>query len=566
MLQDATTSRGGAGLRAKGRRVRGPLTLALCAATLLLAACAPMAPVVPGAGPDAGPRALDVRAASPGTPHASAAASPAPLPDDAPDALTLSPTASLFPLSRYDQRVARWIDTQGPHAHRSVLPPARQDAATAQWKTRYFGAAADIAPSPAAGAHAPAGAFTPDAAPPDDTLASPWQPEVIARLLAPDTGVDLAARVAAGVDHFGAASPHPGFGRNLRPYAADWIAAIRRNVDVAQFTGRHGYLPANRAITTTNAALRLLPTSEPFFYDPRLPGEGYPFDNLEQTILRPATPLYILGRSRDGAWYYVLAPDVSGWVRVDGVGRVDARFVAQWRAAAWRTLGAITGTQVNVTDRAGVFRFAAPIGTVLPLVAARGATRTVMVPALDADRRAQWRLADLDADDVAAMPLPATPANFALLLRRLQSRPYAWGGSDLYNDCSLELKSLFTPFGVWLPRHSSQQVRGPDVVDLPDATAAERIAALREHGRPLLSIVDIGGHVMLYLGNGVVDGRTVPIVYENLWGLSPADGSRRAILGQSAILPLLERFPEDAGLASQAGRRRFRFGSVPAAQ
>lgn len=511
-----------------------------------------------------------------------------------PAALRLSPTASLFALQNYDQDVAHWVDLQEPNADRPILTAAQQTAAVAQLTARYFGAAvgmkagtrrrantaatsATSATSRTAAGTAPASRAQPrpghrpvttpeDASPPVDAPASPWDPQVIDRLLDPDTGVDLAARVTSTVNRFGAASPQPGFGRNLRPYAPDWIESIRRNAQPGQFASQRRYQPGNRAITTTTGALRLLPTSEPFFYDPRLPGEGYPFDNLEQTALRPATPLYILGRSRDGGWLYVLAPDAAGWIRSDSVGRVDARFIAQWRAAAWHALGAITGAQVSVTDRAGVFRFSAPIGTVLPLVAAHGATRTVMTPVLDADHRAQWHLADLAADDVVTMPLAATPANFAMVLRRLQNRPYAWGGSDIYNDCSLELKSLFTPFGVWLPRHSSEQVRGVDVIDLPTATPAARIAALREHGRPWLSVIDIGGHVMLYLGNGLVDGHTVPIVYENLWGLSPADGSRRAILGQSVILPLLEHFPEDTGLASQADRPRFRFGSVPAAQ
>lgn len=559
---------------------RSPVALAgmLCAATFALAACAPATPPRVAQTPAATYRAADTPAAT-HRPAPASSGTASSLSSALPSSSTLSPTASLFPLERYDQDVDRWIDPHGPDIDRPVLSAAQQAAAVVQLKTRYFGAPA--APRPRAHPAHPANpaasrlgretghvaAGMPEIPTPSaDAAASPWEPEVIAHLLDPDTGIDLAARVTATVNRFGAASAQPGFGRNLRPYAPAWIEAVRRNAQAAQFTGQRNYLPGNRAITTTTGALRLLPTSEPFFYDPRLPGEGYPFDNLEQTALRPATPLYILGRSRDGGWLYVLAPDVAGWIRSDSVGRVDARFVAQWRAAAWHALGAVTGAAVSVTDRTGVFRFAAPIGTVLPLVAEHGATRTVMTPVLDADHRAQWRLADLPASDVAAIPLAATPANFAMLLRRLQSRPYAWGGSEIYNDCSLELKSLFTPFGVWLPRHSSEQVRGADVVDLPTATPAARIAALREHGRPLLSVIDIGGHVMLYLGNGMVDGRTVPIVYEDVWGLSPADGSRRAILGQSVILPLLEHFPEDTGLASQADRPRFRFGSVPAAQ
>jgi hypothetical protein len=46
---------------------------------------------------------------------------------------------------------------------------------------------------------------------------------------------------------------------------------------------------------------------------------------------------------------------------------------------------------------------------------------------------------------------------------------------------------------------------------------------------------------MLYLGNTELDGRTVPVVYQDIWGLRTADNSRRAVIGGSVFLPLLLR-------------------------
>jgi hypothetical protein len=63
--------------------------------------------------------------------------------------------------------------------------------------------------------------------------------------------------------------------------------------------------------------------------------------------------------------------------------------------------------------------------------------------------------------------------------------------------------------------------------------------------------------VMLYIGNTTRNGIAVPVVYQDVWGLRPADNSRRAVIGGSVILPLLEHIPEDATLQSLAATPTF---------
>jgi cell wall-associated NlpC family hydrolase len=325
--------------------------------------------------------------------------------------------------------------------------------------------------------------------------------------------------------------------------------------------------------------VRELPTTDPSFYDRHLAGEGYPFDNLQISAVRPGTPLYVLGSSVDGAWHYVQTPDVQGWVRSDGVALADERFVDAWRAATGKTLGAVTVASAPVRDSRGVFRFDAPAGTMLPLLpatpanaarqaaadsvasepgsAAAPALRQLLVPVRDADGHALIRTAALSEAQIAPMPLAATPRHLAMLMKTLIGRPYGWGNSGLYNDCSSELQSIFAAFGVWLPRHSSTQMSAGRMVDLSAPTPAERLDYLAQHGEPFRTLIYIGGHVMLYIGNTTRNGVTVPVVYQDVWGLRPADNSRRAVIGGSVILPLFEHIPEDASLQSLAATRTF---------
>lgn len=479
-------------------------------------------------------------------------------------------TVTLFPIGGYDQNVDHWLEPDSPDYDKPFLSPADQQAHFSALYARYFGT----------GANAP----------------SPWNADYVTTRVYRQQGADIVALQQHRLDKFdntGKSGAALGYGENFRPHDKAWIDAIAQNANVGQFNEAPVYRPERRAIATSNLMVRELPTIDPSFYDHRLAGEGYPFDNLQISAVRPGTPLYVLGGSVDGAWQYVQTPDVQGWVRSDGVAMTGARFIDAWRAATARSLGAVTVASAPVRDSRGVFRFDAPAGTLLPLlppdsVAARKAIRPVaatsarasasqpddsaaipgrrevLVPARDVDGQALIRTAQLSDTQIAPTPLAATPRHLAMLMKMLIGRPYGWGNSGLYNDCSSELQSIFATFGVWLPRHSSTQMSAGRMIDLSASTPAQRLDYLAQHGEPLRTLIYIGGHVMLYIGNTTRQGVAVPVVYQDVWGLRPADNSRRAVIGGSVILPLFEHIPEDATLQSLAGTSTFQISILGA--
>ncbi|WP_206002030.1 SH3 domain-containing C40 family peptidase [Paraburkholderia aromaticivorans] len=480
-------------------------------------------------------------------------------------------TITLFPIAHYDQNVDHWLEPDSPGYDQPFLSPADQQAHFKALYARYFG--------------------TGTAAP------SPWNSNFVTMCVYRQQGADIAAlqqRRVARFDNTGKSGTDIGYGENFRPHDKAWIDAIAQNMNVAQFTQTAVYQTQRRAIATSNLMVRELPTTDPSFYDHHLAGEGYPFDNLQISAVRPGTPLYVLGSSVNGAWRYVQTPDVQGWVRSDGVGMADDRFVDTWRAATGKSLGAVIVASAAVRDSRGVFRFDAPAGTLLPIVPANvarstqakpvandtsntsgsaepAAARQALVPARDADGQALIRTAALSDAQITPAPLAATPRHLAMLMKTLIGRPYGWGNSGLYNDCSSELQSIFAAFGVWLPRHSSTQMNAGRIIDLSSSTPAQRLDYLAQHGEPLRTLIYIGGHVMLYIGNTTRNGSAVPVVYQDVWGLRPADDSRRAVIGGSVILPLFEQIPEDATLQSLAATPTFQIsilgaprGGIPA--
>lgn len=440
-------------------------------------------------------------------------------------------TISLFPLDKYDQTVSNWIKPTDDNYDTPLLSKPIQQKRLEIFYEHYFGSV------------------------------SPWNIDFVTRILqqaAPDDLKTLEKSLLSYFSNENKPDNEIGYGENFRPHSVAWIDAISANLNLSQFD-HLTYQFENRGIAVDNLQARALPTDDVHFYNYKLAGQGYPFDNLQISTLWAGTPVYILGETKDHAWELVITPEYIGWVKSQGIARADSAFVSNWSSAAKTNLVAITQTNTSIANEKGRFLFSSYVGSVFPGVTTADGFQ-LMVPAADEDQNAVVKKAWVSTDVATSMPLTATPHHFATIMQTLISRPYGWGGMYLYNDCSQELKSLFTPFGIWLPRHSSDQVNVGTKVDMTTASADKRLAYLMENGRSFLTLVYISNHVVLYVGNYSNPNKTgamMAMTYQNVWGLSPNPPDRRAIIGKSVLLPMLLEYPEDASLVSEAGKKYF---------
>ncbi|HEY4295848.1 MAG TPA: NlpC/P60 family N-terminal domain-containing protein, partial [Paraburkholderia sp.] len=188
------------------------------------------------------------------------------------DAHATLDTVTLFPMAHYDQNVDHWLDPDSPSYDQTFLSAEVQQTHFRALYARYFGT----------GTSAP----------------SPWNSAYVTMRVYRQQGADIAAlqqRRIGKFDNTGKSGRALGYGENFRPHDKAWIDAIAQNMDVSQFTQTPVYRPERRAIAAGNLMVRELPTTDPSFYDHRLAGEGYPFDNLQISAARPGTPLYVLG-------------------------------------------------------------------------------------------------------------------------------------------------------------------------------------------------------------------------------------------------------------------------------
>lgn len=347
------------------------------------------------------------------------------------------------------------------------------------------------------------------------------------------------------------------YAENFKAHDQIWLSKLSDNMDLSVLASSE-FKEEKRAISVANTYARALPDNAPDFFHASLPGEGFPFDNLQMSAIWVGTPLYVFSVSKDKAWSLVLTPDgYFAWIKSNDIGYVSSAFINRWQAAAQQSLIAVTQTEASIVNDQQQFQFTGFIGSVFPMVERNNLQTSILIPVKNSHNQAIIQIGIINTSASQLMPLVASPKNVIAIINQLKNRPYGWGGAFFFNDCSQELKSLFTPFAIWLPRNSAHQARLSSTLDLSKNNLDERINLLKEKGHPLMTIIYIDGHVMLYVGNKDIDNNATAITYQNIWGMSPESGNKRYVIGRSLFLPLVKYYPENPDASSLANKSKF---------
>ena len=350
------------------------------------------------------------------------------------------------------------------------------------------------------------------------------------------------------------------YAENFQKKDLIWINEMQENIGLAAMNTSR-YQKKKRAIAIHNTAARRLPDAAPDFYHSSIAGQGFPFDNLQNSVIWAGTPLYVMSTTLDKAWSLVLNPEgFLSWVKSEDIAYASESFILQWQKRAKQGMVAISKSGVSILSHNAQFQFMGYIGAVFPLSLKTKRQVSILIPIKSDQGLAKVKIATLDSEDAEIMPRPLSKKNMAGILKQLHNRPYGWGGIFFNNDCSQEMKSIFTPFGIWLPRNSTGQSRLRSSVDLSSLSINARLSYLRQHGHPLLTLIYVDGHIMLYIGKYNIKklGQHTLMTYQNLWGLSSLNNDKRYVLGRSMFFPLLEGYSELPELLPQAAKDHFK--------
>ncbi len=311
-----------------------------------------------------------------------------------------------------------------------------------------------------------------------------------------------------------------GYAENLRPWTDAAWERMRHNAALDEVSGR-----GRAAILVQHADLRLAPTVKPRFARVQGAGQGWPFDDFQQTSAAVGTPLMVYHASRDGAWLLVQSPAAWGWVAADRVAFVDESFEKMWKNAP---LGSVVREGVSLTS-SGAFLALADIGTVLPFSGS-----DVLVPVRGSDSRAGMTRVSVSPEAVVSMPQPLTAQAVAAVGDRMMGGNYGWGGMYGNRDCSAMMRDLFAPFGIWLPRNSAAQARAGSFHSFENMSAEKKMEAILHGAEPFRTLLWLPGHIGLYVGE--FEGE--PVFFHDIWGIRSRlrDGREgRIILGRAVI-------------------------------
>lgn len=326
------------------------------------------------------------------------------------------------------------------------------------------------------------------------------------------------------------------WGENLQPLPSRWVAPVAENMQLAAMT-----LRTQPAISMRRTDLRSLPQIAPLLDNPKIPGSGYPFDLLQESLVGQNTPLNILHVSKDGLWGLVQTPSLArGWVQMQDIARVSHHFMRQWQRAAEHAVTCVLpGATVRSTSR--LSNFNCRLGELYPVAYRQASARRylrILIAVRQLTGLAQIQYAWITRSAVQTWPLTASSQSIARMAQWLMGQPYGWGDLYHFHDCSGSMRDLFAPFAIWLPKYSGLQGQQGEVESLQQLSRQQKRQLITKHAIPFFTLIHIPGHILLYIGTW----KQQVMVWHTPWGLAKRSWwwqpTGRIVLGKTMVSSL----------------------------
>jgi len=274
------------------------------------------------------------------------------------------------------------------------------------------------------------------------------------------------------------------------------------------------------AITIRHTNLKLYPSSDGIYYDPKRTGEGFPFDYNQNSSVHINTPLALSHYSLDKKWVYAQTSFASGWIKVEDIAFVSSDFQTQFRNNDYSIT---VKDNLNLSDDDG-FISLVKMGSIFPI---DPETKKYLLAKKDKKGYAYLSKVTVnDIDIIAHKPIKFNQYNIAYISKQLVGEPYGWGGGYQTRDCSALTKDFFAPFGIYLARNSRQQANnGNEFISLKGLNAKRKQQTILADAKPFRSLLFVPGHITLYLG----ERKGEPIILHNYWGVRLKDGSKKVL-------------------------------------
>ncbi len=336
------------------------------------------------------------------------------------------------------------------------------------------------------------------------------------------------------------------FGENLQPINEAWFEQMRSNGNYESY----GTLN-KKAVSLTYLDLRNFPTRRPVLKDPKIAGEGFPFDYMQNSGIHANEPLFVSHLSKDGEWAYVFTSYATGWVPLRDIAYINDKVAGEWQKA--RQIELISD-HYPIKDYKGDFVFHSRIGMRLALISIKQEEYVALAITAGKNHTATYSKVHIPRNLASETTLLLNQKNLESIANIMLQSNYGWGGLYAQRDCSSMLRDLYSPFGIWLPRNSSQQAKVGRVISFEGLSNDEKRQKIKAEAVPFETLLYKQGHILLYLGE--YEGKIT--VMHNVWGIKTLRNgvSGRKVIGKTIISSLdlgssQKDYDENAGIVSQ---------------
>jgi len=330
------------------------------------------------------------------------------------------------------------------------------------------------------------------------------------------------------------------YGENLKPLEQKFFDEMYEKANFEK------YGTANlNAITLRHVNIRAFPTDKPLFKDPDIAGEGFPFDYLQNSTLSANKPLFVSHYSKDREWVYAFSSFASGWIKSS-----EIVFLKKEHTDAWQKAQQIFFIKEGepIYTKKSTFLFSSKIGMMLALISEDENNFIALAISSYKNSTPMFERVKISKKIATKEPLKLDKDSLTNVINEVAKSNYGWGGMYGQRDCSSTLRDIYAPFGIWLPRNSSQQAKVGKIVSLDKFSDEEKIANIKKYAIPFQTLLYKKGHIVLYVGT--FDEEI--IVLHNTWGvkIKKDDTEGRVVIGKTIFSTLrlgenLENYDKD---------------------
>ena len=333
------------------------------------------------------------------------------------------------------------------------------------------------------------------------------------------------------------------YGENLLPIKKEFLDEMYKESNFDEYSTLN-----KKALTLKYSNIRALPTTKPLLKDPKLAGEGFPFDYLQNSSVNANTPIFVSHYSKDKQWVYIFSSFANGWLKSNEVVFIDDEYATLWQNAKQIL---ITKEGEPLFSISGESLFDTRIGMMFALIDEKINTYTILTVSAYKNSKPMFNMSTISKHIATKEILKLNETNLNKIVKEVSKTNYGWGGVYEQRDCSSMLMDMYVPFGIWLPRNSSNQSKMGEVIDLKNLSDSDKIKIIKEKAVPFETLLYKKGHIVLYVGiyNNEV------IVFHNTWGIKTKDGEKegRFIVGKAIFSTLrlgdeLKNYDKDAEL------------------